>query len=56
VNYILTMLVLLCVQIMQTNKKNLVEEKQKKLSNVDKQKIGEYAKKTRKFWFQKSNW
>jgi hypothetical protein len=29
----------------QTNKKNLIEEKKKQLSNVDKQKIGEFAQK-----------
>jgi len=48
------MLMLLCVPILQTNKKNLVEEK-KQLSNVDKQKIGEFAKKTMNFLFKKSN-
>jgi hypothetical protein len=42
------MLVLLCVQVIQTNKKNLVGKK-KQLSNVDKQKIGKFAKKTKKF-------
>jgi hypothetical protein len=35
---------------MQTNKKNPVEEKKKKkLSNVDKQKIGKFAQKTKTF-------
>ncbi len=44
------MFVLLCVQVMQTNKKNPVEEKKKKkLSNVDKQKIGKFAQKTKTF-------
>ncbi len=48
VNYSLAMLVLLCVQVMQTNKNNLVEEEKKKF-NVDKQNIGKFAKKTRIF-------
>ncbi len=48
------MLMLLCVPILQTNKKNLVEEK-KQLSNLDKQKIGKFAKKTMNFLFKKSN-
>jgi len=48
------MLMLLCVPILQTNKKNIVEEK-KQLFNVDKQKIGEFAKKTMNFLFKKSN-
>ncbi len=55
-NYSLAILVLLCVQVMQTNKKNLVEEKKKKLSNVDKQKIGKFDQKTKTFWFKKFNW
>jgi hypothetical protein len=44
------MLVLLCFQIVQTNKKNLVEEgKKKQLFNVDMQKICELVKKAKKF-------
>ncbi len=50
------MLVLLCVQVVQTNKKNLVEDLKKQLYNVNKQKICEFAKKTKKNWFKKSNW
>jgi hypothetical protein len=42
------MLVLLCVQVVQTNKKNLVEDLKKQLYNVNKQKICEFAKKTKK--------
>jgi len=42
------MLVLLCVQVVQTNKKNLVEDFKKQLYNVNKQKICEFAKKTKK--------
>jgi hypothetical protein len=49
------MLVLLCVQVMQTNRKNLVEEEKKQLSNVDKQKIGKFVEKTRNFLFKKIN-
>jgi hypothetical protein len=43
---------LLCVPILQTNKKNLVEEEKKQLSNVNKQKIGKFAKKTMNFLFK----
>ncbi len=49
-NYSLAMLMLLCVPILQTNKKNIVEEKKQQLSNVDKQKIGEFTKKTMNFY------
>ncbi len=49
-NYSLAMLMLLCVPILQTNKKNIVEEKKQQLSNVDKQKIGEFAKKNYEFF------
>ncbi len=52
VNYSLATLMLLCVPILQTNKKNLVEEEKKQLSNVNKQKIGKFAKKTMNFLFK----
>jgi hypothetical protein len=41
------MLMLHCVQFVQTNQKNLVQKRKKQLSNLDKQKIYELAKKAK---------